>query len=76
MMVSGVAQIETRPTRAHLAEHELLSFLRGELCCAARRRVVRHLLAGCPECRAIGRSLWALGDRPLIPLAVLRRKAW
>lgn len=55
------------PKRAHLAERELESFLRGELNHAERRRVVRHLLAGCPECQAIGRSLWALGDQPLIP---------
>jgi hypothetical protein len=75
MMVSGVGHFEACRKRAHLAERELEGFLRGELCCAERRRIVRHLLAGCPECQAIGRSLWALGDHPLIPLSVLRRKA-
>ena len=50
--------------RAHVAEHELESFARGELGCAERRQVVRHLLAGCPQCQAIGREIWGLGAHP------------
>ena len=64
--VSGAAHNDARPRRAHLAERELESFLRGELGRAERRRVIRHLLAGCPVCRAIGRTIWGLGDRPRI----------
>ena len=60
--------------RAHVAEHELESFVRGELGCAERRRVVLHLLAGCPECRAIGLALLALADHPVIPEPIFRAK--
>lgn len=62
MIASGV-HLEARPERAHLAQDELLSLLRGELGGAERRRVVRHLLAGCPECQALGREIWGLGTR-------------
>ena len=60
--------------RAHVAEHELESFVRGELGCAERRRVVLHLLAGCRECRAIGLALLALADHSLIPGPMFRGK--
>ena len=58
--------------RAHVAERELESFIRGELGRAERRRVVLHLLAGCQRCRSIGLSLLALADQPLIPEAIFR----
>ena len=60
--------------RAHVAEHELESFVRGELGCAERRRVVLHLLAGCRKCRAIGLALLVLADHPLIPEPIFRGK--
>jgi hypothetical protein len=43
-------------------------FVRGELSGASGRaecrRIVRHLLAGCPQCTRITGRLWALGDFP------------
>jgi hypothetical protein len=73
-MVTATRLFEARPKRAHVAERELLCFLRGELGSAERRRVVRHLLAGCPECQAIGRTYLAFADHPLIPEAIFRVK--
>jgi hypothetical protein len=72
MLVIGRLQAATRAKRAHLEGHEVDRLLRGELGRAESRRVVRHLLAGCPVCQATARPLWALGDRPLIPLPSLR----
>jgi tetratricopeptide (TPR) repeat protein len=46
----------------HPARRVLEQFMRGELRPAERRRVVRHLLAGCAQCSAVTRRLWALGD--------------
>jgi hypothetical protein len=73
-MVTAARPLEARPKRAHVAERELESFLCGELGRAERRRVVRHLLAGCPECQAIGRTYLAFADHPLIPEAIFRVK--
>ena len=43
-------------------------FVRGDLSGprgrAECRMIVRHLLAGCPQCTRITRRLWALGDFP------------
>ena len=46
------------PKRAHLGPSEVEEFLRGDLSATERRRVVRHLLAGCPVCQATVRLLW------------------
>jgi tetratricopeptide (TPR) repeat protein len=46
-------------------------FMRDNVEAPERMRVVRHLLAGCPQCVAVTRRLWALAggmDRPLPPL--------
>jgi len=50
-------------------DSELLErFLRGKLKPAERRRVVRHLLAGCERCRTLAGQLWAgAAERPLAP---------
>lgn len=40
----------------------LESFMRGELSGAACRTIVRHLMAGCPQCVQITRRFWGLGD--------------
>lgn len=37
-------------------------FMRAELKSAERKAIVRHLLTGCPQCVAVTRRLWALGD--------------
>jgi len=46
----------------HLTPDLLRSFLRGEASKAENREVVRHLLAGCPECLAVARPLWRRVD--------------
>ncbi len=51
---------KTRAEEGHPAEETLLRFLRGEASQAERRAVVRHLLAGCPECLAVTRPAWKL----------------
>lgn len=44
-------------------------FMRNETDGEERRRVVRHLLAGCSRCAAVTRRLWSLGEaRPESPL--------
>ena len=48
---------------AHPAPERLLLFLAGELGAAERRAVVRHLLAGCPQCTAVTRAEWARLER-------------
>ncbi len=37
-------------------------FMRHATDAAERQRVVRHLLAGCAQCVAVTRSIWALGE--------------
>lgn len=38
--------------------------MRGDLRGAEARTVVRHLLSGCGECKAVTGSVWGLGDQP------------
>ena len=49
-------------------DHGLLErFMRGDVLAQEKRRVVRHLLRGCPRCMAVTRSIWALaGGRPVL----------
>lgn len=53
--------------RDHPDQDLLARFMRGELTSpddrAARREIVRHLLARCPQCQKVTRRLWALGER-------------
>jgi hypothetical protein len=44
----------------HPARAEITRFMLGEL--ADGGRVVRHLLTGCPQCTAMTRRLWNLGE--------------
>jgi len=46
----------------------LEQFMRCTLVGDERRRVVRHLVAGCGRCSEITRKLWALGAETLRPL--------
>lgn len=48
-------------TDGHPDSRELEEFMRNEAEGAARRRIVRHLLTGCPQCTAVTRRFWALG---------------
>lgn len=47
----------------HPDPSQLESFVRGGLPRPEARRVVRHLLRGCDECRRVVRQVWALGNR-------------
>jgi hypothetical protein len=53
---------------AHNEDHpdsQLLErFMRDEAAAPERRRVVRHLLAGCARCAALTRRLWCFGEEP------------
>lgn len=62
MLVSREVQGEARGERAHPEEHDFERFVRGQLSRGECCQVVRHLLAGCPECRAAARTLWVLGN--------------
>lgn len=56
----------------HPEPEALESFMRNEVDADQRRRIVRHLLAGCARCTEITRGLWALGEeRPDAPLGEL-----
>ena len=63
---------------AHPDTGELGRFVAGELAAADNRRVVRHLLAGCPRCRRATADLWRpsrLGELTGIVDRALRRTA-
>ena len=47
----------------HPSPDLLKRFLSGTLPPEERRRVVRHLLRGCPSCRKVTRELWLSGYR-------------
>jgi hypothetical protein len=49
----------------------LEQFMRCTLAGDERRRVVRHLVAGCERCSEITRKLWALSAEKLRPLPAL-----
>jgi hypothetical protein len=56
-------------------DHPTPALLEQFMCCTLvgdeRRRVVRHLVAGCERCSEITRKLWALGAEKLLPLPPL-----
>lgn len=52
----------------HPEPAELQRLLLGETSRAEARALVRHLLAGCPQCVQVTRPLWELGDQPLLTL--------
>lgn len=56
--------VEPSQASAHPTERDLECFARGGLTRSETRAVVRHLLAGCEECRAVTRRLWGLGALP------------
>lgn len=51
----------------HVTESELNRFYRGELSASESRRVVRHLLTGCPSCRARSSGRWQAEVVPIRP---------
>jgi tetratricopeptide (TPR) repeat protein len=58
-------------TKDHPNPGLLERFMRNETEGEERRRVVRHLLAGCARCVAVTRSLWSLGQGEQAGLAAL-----
>jgi hypothetical protein len=59
----SLADEDLRIGLSHPEEPELSRFVRGELKGPDLRRIVRHLLTGCPACRRVTRRLWGLGDK-------------
>jgi hypothetical protein len=49
--------------RKHPSLDQLQGFLRGDIAVGERLSVVRHLLAGCPECVAVTRQGWRLTEQ-------------
>ena len=53
--------------RDHPDPRLLERFMRGELSGPACRIIVRHLLAGCPQCSRVTGRLWSFGEFPADP---------
>ena len=52
----------------HPSDGELESFMLGRLSQRDSRRIILHLLPGCPQCRKVTSALWDLRpDRPVSP---------
>jgi hypothetical protein len=51
--------------RHHPAEDLLSRFLSGETTRAETREIVRHLLTGCPDCRAFTSAAWKAAARSI-----------
>src|SRR5215813_10231741 len=70
---SSGASRKREPRSEAYTEHpdpELLEgLMRNELSAAERRRLIRHLLTGCPRCVKVTRRCWMLGSRLLINVA-------
>lgn len=49
----------------HPEPERLESLMRNELSGFERRRLIRHLLTGCPRCVKVTRRCWTLGSRSL-----------
>ncbi|HEX3529627.1 MAG TPA: hypothetical protein VH988_21420 [Thermoanaerobaculia bacterium] len=49
----------------HPEPERLEGLMRNELAGVERRRLIRHLLTGCPRCVKVTRRCWTLGSRPL-----------
>jgi len=54
---------ESIASRKHPEPAELQRFLRGEASRDEARAIVRHLLAGCPECTAVMGPIYGLAKR-------------
>jgi hypothetical protein len=60
--------------RVHPSPQELVQFLRGELSGPDSRRIVRHLLAGCPVCVAVTAPIFRFAEGPLVRARARARK--
>jgi hypothetical protein len=49
-------------TENHPDPYLLEGFMRDQVSCDERRRIVRHLLAGCSRCLQVTRRFWNLGE--------------
>ena len=52
----------------HPAPDVLRDFMAGLLSWEDTKRVVRHLLAGCPNCSEVTQHIWDFADEPLDPV--------
>ena len=55
--------VRCRVRLSHPTAKRLERFMRGELPWNETLTIVRHLLTGCPQCVAVTRELWPLGNR-------------
>lgn len=55
------------PMDGHPEAHLLERFMRNEVQGKERRRIVRHLLAGCAECVKVTRRLWSFAEGRGVP---------
>ena len=55
---------QLRPGQAHADDEQLERFMRGQLSRPEAAVIVRHLLSQCPQCVAVTRKTWRLGDPP------------
>jgi hypothetical protein len=54
-------EIRKAMSEGHPDPNLLECFLRNEVEASACRRIVRHLLTGCPQCIAVTRRFWSFG---------------
>jgi hypothetical protein len=59
---TGHARKPEHAPQEHPSIEHLDGFMRGELTAAERRRIVRHLLTGCADCKRVTGHLWSLGE--------------
>lgn len=52
----------SRDPWVHPTSEQLCLFVAGRLSRTESRRVVRHLLKSCAQCRSAARRIWRLGD--------------
>jgi len=63
-------------TEGHPTPGLLEAFMRSEVAAPDRLRIVRHLLSGCPQCVAVTRHVWSLGElRPLATACLETRES-
>ncbi len=60
--------------REHPSPEHLENFMRGRLSAEERGAVIRHLLAGCRQCRYITGRIWSLGEEKALPVQTLLKE--
>jgi hypothetical protein len=66
---------EQRTAHSHPGAQQLARFMSGRSLRDEAREIVRHLLTGCSECKAVTRQLWSLAEQELERPSLLQGKA-